>query len=98
MGGRGRGRPKGSRKVSKAQGKSIAKCAVCSLTKRADKLKEHQVSSVLFDINGEPAGEELLRSWNISQLTAYMLTNWSMLEVVELGKARQRSEELSGAR
>ena len=32
MGGRGRGRPKGSRKVSKAQGKSIAKCAVCSLT------------------------------------------------------------------
>ena len=58
MGGRGRGRPKGSRKVSKAQGKSIAKCAVCSLTRRADKVKEHQVSSVLFDINGEPAGED----------------------------------------
>ena len=61
MGGRGRGRPKGSKgtkRVSKALGHSKSQCAVCHLIKRADKIKEHQVSSVLFDASGEPVGED----------------------------------------
>ena len=53
----GRGRPKGRRNVGVLKGtsQSQVKCAVCSLEKRNDKMKEHQLKLVLFDSEGNPA-------------------------------------------
>ena len=58
MSGRGPGRPVGSigsKKVEKGTSRLETKCAVCSLVQRADNIKSHQVSVVLFDDDGKPA-------------------------------------------
>ena len=58
--GRGRGRPQGSqglKKVSTGQSRLNAKCAVCPIVQRADKVKDHQLKSVLFCEDGSPASE-----------------------------------------
>ena len=51
----GRGRPRGSTKVGKGTSWMHAKCAVCTTVLRNDKIREHQIFSVLFDDEGNPA-------------------------------------------
>ena len=59
--GKVRGRPSGSqgpKKVSAGKSRLNTKCAVCSLTKRADKIKDHQVNCVLWSEDGSSAADE----------------------------------------
>ena len=59
--GKVKGRPPGSqgpKKVSAGKSRLNTKCAVCSLTQRADKIKEHQVKSVLWSEDGSSAADE----------------------------------------
>ena len=51
------GRPKGSFGIQKGTSRINAKCAVpqCTVIRRNDKLKTHQLEKVLFDENGLPA-------------------------------------------
>ena len=59
--GKVRGRPTGSqgpKKVSAGKSRLNTKCAVCSLTKRADKIKDHQVNCVLWSEDGSSAADE----------------------------------------
>ena len=61
------GRPVGTRLVSTGLSKTQVKCVVCSLERRGDKIKDHQVHSVLFDSEGNPADSSHPRYESLSE-------------------------------
>ena len=61
------GRPVGTRLISKGLSKTQVKCVVCSLERRGDKIKDHQVHSVLFDSEGNPADSSHPRYESLSE-------------------------------
>ena len=46
---------------------SLVNCTVCSLVRRGDKIKDHQVHTVLFDDEGNPADDSHPRYKSLSQ-------------------------------